>query len=224
MTTLDERIAAAPGGPIEDYVAALSAALHGPDRAKERMVKEIRDGLTDTAAAYASDEAPGDEAARRAVRDFGTVDELLPGLQRELTIAQARHTARTAAVTVPVLALVCILIRTAEHDPDWPLRALASHLAGLAAVAGVLATAALAATGPLARWLPTPHRLPLVIAWTGTGAAVAMGVATLGLATTSALATHWTLMVLAGALTAFSHAVVAASARTCRQCARLAAQ
>lgn len=48
-----------------------------------------------------------------------------------------------------------------------------------------------------------------------------MAVAPLVLATASALATNWLLLAFAGVLAAVSHAVVAASARDCRRCARL---
>ncbi|MEW2580060.1 permease prefix domain 1-containing protein [Streptomyces syringium] len=211
--------------PIEDYVAALTAALHGPARAKARMIEEIRDGLADTVAAHTRDGMPYQRAAHEAVREFGAPDELVPSCQRELTIAQARHTARAVAATAPFLIACWYLARTADHDQSWQLphaaQLLAVHLAGVATVAALLAAAMLATTGTLARWLPTLHRLPLAVAWTGTTASVAMAVATLALATASVLATNWLLLAFAGALAAVSHAAVAASARACRQCAPL---
>jgi hypothetical protein len=211
--------------PIEDYVAALTAALHGPTRAKARMMEEIRDGLTDTVAARTHEGMPYQRAAHHAVREFGTPDELAPSCQRELTIAQARHTARAVALTAPFLIACWYLAWTADHDQSWQLprtaQLLAVLLAGVATCAALLAAATLAATGALARRLPTPHRLPLAVAWTGTTASVAMAVATLALATASAWATNWPLLAFAGALAAASHAAVAASARACRHCARL---
>jgi hypothetical protein len=189
------------------------------------MIEEIRDGLTDAAAAHAGGGMPHQRAAHQAVREFGTTDELAPGCQRELAIAQTRHTARAVALTVPFLIACWHLIWTADHDQDWHLphmtQLLAVPLAGVAATAALLAAATLAATGTLARWLPTPHRLPLVVAWTGTTVGVAMAIAMLALVTASPLAANWPLIALAGALTAASHVVVAASARACRQCARL---
>nr|WP_179816260.1 permease prefix domain 1-containing protein [Allostreptomyces psammosilenae] len=205
---------------MEEYVAELSAALRGPARAKARMVGEIRDGLTDTVAALAGTGMPYRYAAQEAVREFGTPDELVSSCQRELTIAQTRRTARVVAVSVPLLIACWHLIGTSDHDPGWQQRLLAAHLAGVAAIAATLAAVTLTATGTLARWLPTPNRLPLAVAWTGTTAAVAMAVASLALAIVSALATNWPLTALAGAITAVSHAVVAASARACRECAR----
>ncbi|MFI2371608.1 permease prefix domain 1-containing protein [Streptomyces sp. NPDC018833] len=212
-------------GPVEDYVAALTAALHGPARPKARMIEEIRDGLEDTVAAYAGEGMPRERAARHAVREFGTPNELVPSCQRELTLAQARHTARAVTLTAPFLITCWYMVSSADHGQDWLVprmaQLLAVHLAGIAAAAALLAAAALAATGTLARWLPTPHRLPHTVAWAGTTASVAMGIATLTLAIASLLATNWPLIALAGSLAAASHAVVAASARACRRCARL---
>ncbi|MET9776570.1 permease prefix domain 1-containing protein [Streptomyces sp. NPDC006367] len=211
--------------PVEEYVATLSAALHGPARVKARMLEEIRDGLVDTVAAYADDGMPHGQAARRAVREFGTPDELVPSCQRELAIAQARHTARAVALTAPFLIACWYLARAAGHGRSRQLaetaQLLAVHLAGVAILAALLAAATPAVTGSLARRLPTPHRLPLVVAWAGTTASVAMAVATLALAVASVLATNWPLLAFAGVLAAVSHAWVAASARACRRCARV---
>ncbi|MGW8886351.1 permease prefix domain 1-containing protein [Streptomyces sp. NPDC055749] len=211
--------------PIQQHVAALTAALHGPAKAKARMIGEIHDGLTDTAEAHTAEDVPYERAAHRAVTEFGTIDELVPSCQQELTIAQARHTARAVALTAPFLIACWYLARTAGHEQTWQLsrtaQLLAVHLAGVATVAALLAAATLAATGTLARRLPTPHRLPILVAWAGTTASTAMAVTTLALAIASALATNWPLLAFAGTLAAASHAAVAASARACRRCARL---
>ncbi|WP_409236699.1 permease prefix domain 1-containing protein [Streptomyces sp. PA5.6] len=201
---------------IDDHVAALTAALRGPERAKSRLIEEMHDGLMDTAAAYADAGADETEAARLAVREFGTVADLAPACQHELTIAQARHTARTITLTAPFL-LACWYL--ARGDLLW--QRLATHLTLIATVAALLAAATLAVTGTLARRLPTPHRLPLAVAWVGTTASAAMAVATLSLAVAAALATNWPLLTAAGALAAASHAVVATSVRACRRCVGL---
>jgi hypothetical protein len=202
--------------PVEEYAAALADALHGPARAKGRMVDEIRGGLADTVAAYGAGGVPRERAAELAVREFGTVGEIAPGCQRELTVAQTRHTARAVGLTIPFLAACWLLMRGTGEWALW-------LPAGAAAAAALLGAVTLAATGALARRLPVPSRLPLAVAWTGTATGVAMGLATLALGVASALVANWPLMVLAGALTAASHAVVAGSARTCRRCARLPA-
>ncbi|MEV0123405.1 permease prefix domain 1-containing protein [Streptomyces sp. NPDC050703] len=205
--------AAAPRDPIEGHVAELRVALLGPPKAKSRLLEEMRGGLLDTAAAHAEAGLPEAEAARLAVRDFGTVEDLVPACQRELTIAQARHTARTVALTAPFL-LACWYL--ARGDLLW--QRLATHLTLVATLGALLAATALAATGPLARRLPTPHGLPRAVAWTGTTASGAMAVATLSLTIAAALATNWPLLAAAGALSAATHAIVATSARACRRC------
>ncbi|QGZ52309.1 hypothetical protein GPZ77_31775 [Streptomyces sp. QHH-9511] len=213
------------GDPIEEYVAELTGVLHGPSRTKARMIEEMRDGLADTAAAYREDGLPHDHAVRRAVEEFGAPEELAPACQRELTVAQARHTARTVVLTAPFLVACWYLLLPAGSgvEPLGPrtVQLLAVHLAGVAGVAALFAAAALAATGGLARRLPLPHRLPLAVAWAGTTASVAMALATLALAVASLMAADWPLVALAGALAAASHALTAPSARACRRCARL---
>ncbi|MFF8609758.1 permease prefix domain 1-containing protein [Streptomyces sp. NPDC015346] len=208
-------------------MAELTGLLHGPPRAKARMIEEIRDGLADTAAACTEDGLSHDHALRRAVEEFGTPAELAPACQRELTVAQARHTARTVVLTAPFLVACWYLLLPAGPggEPPGPrtVQLLAVHLAGVAGVAALFAAAALAATGGLGRRLPLPHRLPLAVAWTGTTASVAMALATLALAVASLMTANWPLVALAGALAAASHALTAPSARACRRCARLLA-
>ncbi|GGZ27744.1 hypothetical protein GCM10010387_21470 [Streptomyces inusitatus] len=211
----------ADADPVEEHVAALAAAVHGPARVKARMIEEIRDGLVETAAAHEEEGMPPSAAARRAVREFGTVEELVPGWQRELTVAQARHTARAAAMAFPFL-LVCGLLVHAVGE-GWGLRLLTVLLAAVAGVAGVLAAATPAVTGILARRVALPPGLPLAVAWTGTATAVATALATLGLVVASALAREWPVTALAGVLAAVAHALVAGPARACRRYARLTA-
>lgn len=212
---------------IEDHLAALDTALYGPVRAKSRMLAEVRDGLADAAAAHTGAGAPSRAAAAaRAVRDFGTVEEVGPAFQRELTIVQARQTARIVALIVPFLMVCWYLVGATDEDAGGRLPAavhvLAANLGGLAALAALLAAGSLAATGAVSRRLATPRRLPLVVAWTGTTAAVALAVSALTLSAGAVLAQSWPAGALAGALTLVAHTRLAASARACRHCALLA--
>lgn len=200
--------------PIDAHVAALEVALHGPAEVKARLLTEVRDCLTDAAAALAHDADP----AGAAVRDFGSVDEVAPAFQRELSIAQARRTARTVALAATVLA-VCWFVGAQQGRPRV-VHLLAVHVGGVTAATGLVAAVALAATGALARRLPTPRRLPVMVAWTGTATGVALAVSAVTLTATSALAGNWVLSAVLGALTIASHVRVAASARQCRTCAR----
>jgi hypothetical protein len=209
--------------PIEDYIAELDAVLRGPIRAKARLVQEIHDGLTDAAAVHIGEGMSHPHAELEAVREFGGIAEVAPSCQQELTIAQARHTARAVALTVPFLLACWYVLSTAGPGPGWQLPRMAQlfavQLAGVAAIAALLATATLAATGTLARRIPTPPRLPLAMAWTGTTAAITMALASLAFAIASLMATDWPFAAIAGALAATAHATVASSARLCRNCA-----
>ncbi|MEV8017496.1 permease prefix domain 1-containing protein [Streptomyces sp. NPDC086554] len=211
--------------PVEDYLTSLEAALHGPVRAKARLLEEVRDGLTDCVAELRSQGMSRERAAEQALRDFGTMDDLVASCQRELTIAQARHTARSIVITAPFLIACWFLVRNAGDAQDWAVpwtaQLMALYLAGTAVAAALLAAGALAATGTLARWLPTPDELPRMVGWTGTTASISIAVATLALATASVLATNWPLIALACSLAATSHGVMAKSVRVCRQVARV---
>lgn len=219
------RARASAGDPVEEHLTALDARLRGPARAKGRLIEEMRDGLRETTEAHTRAGVPYRRAARLAVAEFGTADALVPSCQRELTIAQARHTARAVALTTPLLIACWLLAVTTGEGRAGGLPRTAQPaavvLAGVAALAVLVAVTALAATGTLGRRLPTPPRLPLAVAWTGTAASAATALTALALGVVSAVGGNGPLLAVAGALAAASHAVVAASARACRRCARL---
>jgi hypothetical protein len=77
---------------IDAYVAELDAALLGPRRAKIDLLTEARDSLVDAAEAFESGGTDRIRAEREAVREFGTLGEIVPGYQAELAIAQGRRT------------------------------------------------------------------------------------------------------------------------------------
>ncbi|MFB7172466.1 hypothetical protein ACFCYM_16795 [Streptomyces sp. NPDC056254] len=190
------------------------------------MLAELREGLLDAAAELAPGREPDDEAAREAVRQFGSVAELAPGFQHELTLVQARHASGRILLLAPLL-LPCWYVLAAAgptahglpYGAPGAARAPGRHRCGRrAGGSGVPA-----ATGPLARRLATPARLPAVVAWTGTTAAVALALSAFTLTVASLLTAGRPLCALAGAVVIVFHAKVAASARACRACARLPA-
>ena len=87
---------------IDEYVAGLSRRLIGPRRAKVDMLAEARDGLTDAADAYVEAGLPVSQAAARAVSDFGSYRQVVPGYQTELAVAQGRFTAVLVMIVMPV--------------------------------------------------------------------------------------------------------------------------
>ena len=94
-------------GPIAAYTAALAASLHGPRRAKERMLAEIGDGPAGRGRAlHAAGRRPA-TAVERATDEFGRPHDLVRGLQRELTIRQTRATAPHASHSAQPALLVC---------------------------------------------------------------------------------------------------------------------
>lgn len=95
--------------PVDAHVAALARRLRGPGRMRRSMLTETRDGLRDAA------DAGGCPA--RAVREFGTVAELAPQFQAELTAAQGRRTAVLVAVLFPALLIGWDLLWT--HGVAW---------------------------------------------------------------------------------------------------------
>ncbi|TDD08130.1 hypothetical protein E1181_08125 [Saccharopolyspora terrae] len=203
---------------IESYAEELAAELRGPARVKARMVQEIRDGLADTAAARVEAGLPPEEAVRDAVREFGTPAEVAPSCQRELTLAQTRHTAFALLATVPVLLGCWHLAWTIGRDQGIPPSQTAQLLATIASTAAVVGFAALLIT----RRLSVPDRLPLIMAWTGTAASIAMPLTTIALATALPLADNWPLLLIIAAGTAAAHSTLANSAKTCRECAEQA--
>jgi hypothetical protein len=203
---------------IESYAEELAAELRGPARVKARMVQEIRDGLADTAAARVEAGLPPEEAVRDAVREFGMPAEVAPSCQRELTLAQTRHTAFALLATVPVLLGCWHLAWTIGRDQGIPPSQTAQLLATIAGTAAVVGFAALLIT----RRLSVPDRLPLIMAWTGTAASIAMPLTTIALATALPLADNWPLLLIIAAGTAAAHSALANSAKTCRECAEQA--
>jgi hypothetical protein len=113
------------GRPIEDYVDGLAAALRGPRRARREMVTEARHSLLDAAEALADSGVAAVEAERRAVAEFGTLAEVVPGYQAELAVAAGRRTALWIALVLPVVNLLAPLM---WWDSPWSSTDRATHL------------------------------------------------------------------------------------------------
>jgi hypothetical protein len=105
---------------IDAYVTSLGAALRGPRSAKRDLLTEVRDSLQDAAAHHESTGVPGEDAARLAVDEFGSVRELAPDYQRELALLQARRTALFVAAAIAVQQLISeVAWRSAATGWTW---------------------------------------------------------------------------------------------------------
>jgi hypothetical protein len=112
-------------GPVAVYVDGLAAALRGPRRHRQEMVTEARDSLLDAADAYAEAGCDPIEAQRRAVADFGTHRQVVPGYQAELATLQGRRTAAWIALALPVVTLLEPLM---WWNTSWSTDERASHV------------------------------------------------------------------------------------------------
>lgn len=83
--------------PVDLHVAALARRLRGPARLRRSMLAETRAGLLDAAAAHRD--------AAVAVAEFGSVAEIAPAYQAELTAAQSRRTALLLVALFPAMVL-----------------------------------------------------------------------------------------------------------------------
>ncbi|MFF5112110.1 permease prefix domain 1-containing protein [Streptosporangium sp. NPDC000509] len=113
-------------GVIEDYVTGLSRTLRGPRRPKLDMIAEARDSLLDTAEALEGEGLRREEAERAAVEEFGTIREIAPGYQEELSNSAGRRLAALLFVTVPLTTVMWSVIwkifpaaPAYETMPDW---------------------------------------------------------------------------------------------------------
>jgi len=95
---------------IERYTTGLSAALRGPRRLRADMIAEARDSLMDAAEAHLDAGLEAQEAARRAVDEFGRYDEIVPAYQAELAVAQGRRTTLWMATALPLMHLFAPLM------------------------------------------------------------------------------------------------------------------
>ncbi|MGI5244450.1 permease prefix domain 1-containing protein [Dactylosporangium sp. CA-139066] len=110
--------------PVDVYIGSLAAALRGPRATRLEMITEARHSLEDAAAAYEDDGLEPAEARARAVAEFGSLREVVPGYQAELAAQQGRRTALWIALVLPVVNLLAPLM---WWDNPWGTEH-ASHL------------------------------------------------------------------------------------------------
>ena len=172
--------------PITAHISALELVLRGPRRTLRGMIAEARAGLRDAEAAYRDGGYPAEQAAMRAVRDFGTVGEIAPEFQDELTARQGRWSALLYAVVFPGMMLAWDAFWSVgwTHEAAGPANQAVRVLSRIEDVTTVVvAVAALALLAASFRRSVPAHRLTRTIGITGAvgsgvcgGLAVAMNV------------------------------------------------
>ncbi|MBF5028357.1 MULTISPECIES: permease prefix domain 1-containing protein [unclassified Micromonospora] len=153
---------------VDQRLHELSTRLHGPNRLKTDLLTEARHALEDAVEAYREGGLPRAEAQRRAVAEFGSDAQLVPGFQAELAVGALRGLAlRTLVVAVVLIAAGDLTWQGSSwSDGPPPPQSYLLLSAALNGIWGVVAALALAGllVGPLvARWgsprLVRPARL-----------------------------------------------------------------
>lgn len=174
-------------GVIDDYVTRLSRTLKGPRGPKLDMVTEARDSLLDTAEALEGDGLDRAEAERVAVEEFGSISEIAPGYQEELSISAGRRLAALLFLSMPLTTLMWSVIwRIFPTDvadyaarPGWFVP-VARGLDILQMLTGVLGALALVALGRGLRRIRRPRlvtRSLAVFVWLMLPVTLALGTA-----------------------------------------------
>ncbi|AYF29813.1 hypothetical protein EAD96_29220 [Micromonospora sp. BL1] len=153
---------------VDRRLHELSARLHGPNRLKADLLAEARHALEDAVEAYRDGGLPRAEAQRRAVAEFGSDAQLVPGFQAELAVGALRGLAlRTLVVAVVLIAAGDLTWQGSSWSggppPPQSYLLLSASLNGIWGVVAALALIALL-VGPLAAkwgspWLVRSARL-----------------------------------------------------------------
>lgn len=154
---------------IDAYVQALRNRLPGPRGARRDLMRELTDGLRDTASVYQMNGMSRQDAERRAVEESGEPEQLVPQYRDALAVIQGRRTAMLYAVTAPGSILAWATVwsapgarETQEHGTQPPLAMLCWQLidyAGLASGLVAVCTLGLLVLGGRRGW---PNR-PLIL-------------------------------------------------------------
>jgi HAAS len=172
---------------ISCYLAELAAQLRGPRAARERVLAEIHDGLSEATHARLVDGLPPETAASNAIVEFGDPSAVARSFAAELATSSARRTIAAFLATGPMVGIWWLLLL---HPAPWRASILAMLHAvpalPLIAIAIATAAATFVTTGRLIRWLPetTPGRA-LTAASSIAGLCLATDITVLGI-----LATH----------------------------------
>lgn len=154
---------------IDGYMAALRRELRGPWLLRASMLREVRDGLRDAAAAHREAGLVPGEAERRAVDEFGPVRLVADQLRIELAASTGRYTAAIVVLTSTAQMVLAHHVWQAAADraswqsPAPAYRVFADVIDVSNVVLLVAAASAVLALGPGGRILPT-RRVVRVVA------------------------------------------------------------
>lgn len=169
---------AAPTDSVEATIAALAARLAVPvGRDRNGLLQEAHDGLVDAVEAYQQQGYPPEEATRRAVAEFGDLDEVVEAYADDVVSRRARRTSTVLAggylLILTAWALLGLLApeRPAPGGRDWA----ASSFCGI----GTLAVTVTAAVLGLSRRRARRGRSAGPLAWVAGTAGLVCAVATL---------------------------------------------
>lgn len=175
MTGRDTRL-----DPVETTIAELAARLPGRlGRGRDGLLREAQDGLLDAAEAYEQRGHPPGEAARRAVAEFGDLDDLAAVYAEHAVRDQARWTSAvlTAGYLVMLGSWAVLDLTTPQGSQpevrDWA----ASSFGAIGALAAVVTAAVVVAARRDARRARGGRVLARVTGVTGVACAVATLVA-----------------------------------------------
>ncbi|WP_395108309.1 hypothetical protein [Actinomadura sp. SCN-SB] len=122
---------------IEEHLAQLARQLPA------EVVDELADGLTETYRHHLTTGTDPNAAARHALAEFGTPDQITTAF---VAHSPSRHAARTLLATGPPVAAAWATALITGHAWQWPIPTAAGLTIGLVLLA-VVATLATAATG-----------------------------------------------------------------------------
>lgn len=165
--------------PVSATVATLQRSLHGPRRARQEMVREVRDGLADAVTSYRDAGLSPSHARHRAVADFGDPGRIAAELQAELGARYGRRAAARMALAFPGLMLLWDSvwafgdISPRQPSPTVTLLATVVDVLSLTAAAGCLI--ALAGLWFGARRGVRPHRVTRGVGFLALGTFVSVG-------------------------------------------------
>lgn len=109
--------AAATHPAIDEYLAQLGVLLRGPSATRGAVLDELRDGLLEAQRAHSTSGLDSEEAAARAIGEFGDPGTVAAAFAPELAAHDARRVALALVRTGPLIGVA------------WGMAALASGLA-----------------------------------------------------------------------------------------------